>query len=78
MQRGVGNVFTNLHYPVVVLNLALQGRPADSLAGIGRFVVNSTVGIAGAFDIATEIGIPASRRISARPWRSGAGATAAT
>ncbi len=58
VQRGVGNVFTNLHYPVVVLNLALQGRPADSLAGLGRFVVNSTVGIAGAFDIATEIGIP--------------------
>ncbi|MCC6296900.1 MAG: VacJ family lipoprotein [Pseudomonadales bacterium] len=58
VQRGVGNVFTNLHYPVVVLNLALQGRPADSLAGVGRFVVNSTVGIAGAFDIATEIGIP--------------------
>jgi len=58
VQRGVGNFFTNLHAPVVVLNLALQGRPGDSLAAVGRFVVNSTVGIAGVFDVATEIGVP--------------------
>ena len=58
VQRSVGNVFTNLHYPVVVLNLALQGRPADSVTAAGRFVVNSTAGVAGAFDVATKIGMP--------------------
>src|SRR5690606_36767195 len=39
-------------------NLALQGRPGDSLAAVGRFVLNSTAGIAGVFDVATEIGVP--------------------
>ncbi len=59
VQRGVGNVFTNLHYPVVVLNLALQGRPADSGIALGRFAVNSTFGVVGIFDVATRWDIPA-------------------
>ncbi|MAS41234.1 MAG: ABC transporter [Porticoccaceae bacterium] len=58
VQDGVGNVFTNLHYPVVILNLALQGRPLDSGVALGRFVVNSTLGIAGVFDVATRLEIP--------------------
>ncbi|MFZ5653720.1 MAG: MlaA family lipoprotein [Pseudomonadota bacterium] len=58
VQRSVGNVFTNLHYPVVVLNLALQGRPLDSGVALGRFAVNSTLGIAGVFDVATRLDIP--------------------
>lgn len=58
VQDGVGNVFTNLHYPVVVLNLALQGRPLDSGVALGRFVVNSTLGVAGVFDVATRLEIP--------------------
>ncbi len=58
VQDGVGNVFTNLHYPVVILNLALQGRPAASGAALGRFVINSTLGVAGVFDVATRLEIP--------------------
>lgn len=58
LQDGIGNAFANLHYPVVILNLALQGRPADSGVALGRFVVNSTLGIAGVFDIATRLEIP--------------------
>ncbi len=58
VQNGIGNVFTNLHYPVVILNLALQGRPLDSGAALGRFVINSTVGVAGVFDVATRLEIP--------------------
>lgn len=58
LQDGIGNAFTNLHYPVVILNLALQGRPADSGVALGRFVVNSTLGIAGVFDVATRLEIP--------------------
>lgn len=59
VQRGVGNVFTNLHYPVVVLNLALQGRPLDSGIALGRFAVNSTLGLVGVFDVATRFDMPA-------------------
>lgn len=61
VQRGIGNAFTNLHYPVVVLNLALQGRPKDSGLALGRFVVNSTAGVAGIFDVATRLDMPAFR-----------------
>ncbi|MBK9426602.1 MAG: VacJ family lipoprotein [Gammaproteobacteria bacterium] len=58
VQRGIGNAFTNLHYPIVVLNLALQGRPKDSGLALGRFVVNSTAGVAGIFDVATRLDMP--------------------
>src|SRR5690606_25585714 len=58
LQGGIGNAFTNLHYPVVILNLALQGRPADSGVALGRFAINSTLGIAGVFDVATRLEIP--------------------
>lgn len=61
MQRAIGNAFTNLHYPIVVLNLALQGRPKDGGLALGRFVVNSTAGVAGFFDVATRLDIPAFR-----------------
>lgn len=58
VQRGIGNAFTNLHYPIVVLNLALQGRPKDGGLALGRFVVNSTAGVAGVFDVATRLDMP--------------------
>ncbi|MBI2784426.1 MAG: VacJ family lipoprotein [Gammaproteobacteria bacterium] len=58
VQRSIGNAFTNLHYPVVVLNLALQGRPKDGGLALGRFVVNSTAGVAGFFDVATRLDMP--------------------
>ena len=57
-QRGVGNFFTNLQQPITSLNLLLQGHPVKSAGSLGRFVMNSTLGIAGIFDPATEAGIP--------------------
>lgn len=61
VQRSIGNAFTNLHYPIVVLNLALQGRPKDGGLALGRFVVNSTAGVAGFFDVATRLDMPTFR-----------------
>ncbi len=58
-QRGVGNFFTNLQQPITSLNLLLQGHPVKFAGSLGRFVLNSTLGIAGIFDPATEAGIPA-------------------
>ncbi len=58
-QRGVRNFFRNLAYPVTFLNLILQGKFTDALTATGRFVVNSTVGLLGFFDIASKEGIPA-------------------
>lgn len=58
VQEGVGNFFTNLGYPVDILNLLLQGKPVDGAKATGRFVLNTTVGILGIFDVASKAGIP--------------------
>jgi phospholipid-binding lipoprotein MlaA len=57
-QRGVRNFFRNLAYPVTFLNLLLQGKFKDSLGATGRFLVNTTVGLLGFFDVASREDIP--------------------
>ena len=57
-QRGVRNFFKNLAYPVTFINLILQGKFEDSLTATGRFLMNSSVGVLGFFDVATRVDIP--------------------
>lgn len=57
MQRGLDNFFSNLREPVVTLASALQGDGSNTAKSAGRFVVNSTAGIAGVFDVATPLGL---------------------
>jgi phospholipid-binding lipoprotein MlaA len=57
-QRGIRNFFRNLGYPITFLNLVLQGRFEDSLTATGRFLMNSTIGLLGFFDVATREGMP--------------------
>jgi len=57
-QRGVGNFFRNLDTPVTYVNLVLQGKFSQSLTTISRFLVNSTIGLLGFFDIASKWGMP--------------------
>ena len=57
-REGVHNVLTNFNQPVVFGNEVLQGSPKRAAATLGRFLVNSTVGIGGAIDVATRLGIP--------------------
>lgn len=57
-QRGVGNFFRNLDAPVTFVNQVLQGKFRQSGSSIGRFLLNSTVGLLGFFDVATKIGMP--------------------
>ena len=57
-QRGVRNFFHNLAYPVNFINLILQGKFEDAITATGRFVMNSTVGVLGFFDVATHEGVP--------------------
>lgn len=56
-QMGVRNFVTNLEEPGYALNSLFQGKVSDSGTGIGRFVVNSTIGIFGLFDVAKHIGL---------------------
>ena len=59
MRIGIGNLLGNLEYPSTVVNQFLQGKPKLGLRDTGRFLLNSTLGIAGIFDIATAIGLEA-------------------
>jgi len=61
LEEGVGNFFDNLSYPNTVINQFLQGKGEEGLAAIGRFGVNSTLGIGGIFDVASGIGLKADR-----------------
>jgi len=56
-RTGISNFLENLRYPVVIVNGFLQGKFSQGFSDTGRFLVNSTVGIAGLFDPATPIGL---------------------
>ncbi len=58
IRLGIGNFFRNLGQPVSALNALLQGKPKQAGQGIARFLLNTTVGLAGVFDPATEVGLP--------------------
>lgn len=57
VRSGVSNVFRNLTEPWSFINNLLQGRPGRALRNLGRFIVNSTIGIGGLFDHASALGI---------------------
>jgi len=57
-RTGVSNFFDNLDEPLTAANQILQGKPATGISDLGRFVVNSTVGLAGLTDPASELGLP--------------------
>ncbi|AKC86745.1 MlaA family lipoprotein [Pseudoxanthomonas suwonensis] len=52
---GVANFFDNLGSPLTFVNQVLQGRPRHAVQTLGRFVVNSTLGIGGIFDPASDL-----------------------
>lgn len=56
-QRSVGNFYDNLSYPNVILNAFLQGKVRQGFQDGLRFIVNSTVGFFGLFDMATHMGL---------------------
>ncbi|WP_076001192.1 MlaA family lipoprotein [Pseudohalioglobus lutimaris] len=68
-KRGVGNMFANMYDFNSAINGVLQGRFVGAAQGGGRFLVNSTLGLAGLFDVATPMGI--------RPYRTDFGHTLA-
>lgn len=55
-RTGVRNVFSNLTTPVRLINSTLQLKMTDAAAELGRFLVNSTFGLGGLFDIAGRYG----------------------
>ena len=56
VRTGTSNVLTNLSSLITVPNNVLQGEFKTAGVNTGRFVVNTTVGILGIFDVAEKIG----------------------
>jgi phospholipid-binding lipoprotein MlaA len=54
---GVTNFFSNLETPTVMVNDALQGKFLAAANDLGRFALNTTLGLAGILDPATPAGL---------------------
>lgn len=57
VKAGVGNFFGNVGDLWIGANSALQGKFSDAGVDFGRLLINSTVGIFGFFDVASELGL---------------------
>lgn len=57
VSKGVSNFFSNLDDVTVIINDVLQFKFSQALSDTGRFLMNSTVGIAGLMDIASDHGL---------------------
>lgn len=55
VQIGISNFFYNLRFPPRFFNNMFQGKAKGAGIEVGRFLVNSTVGVAGLFDVAQHL-----------------------
>jgi phospholipid-binding lipoprotein MlaA len=58
LRAGVHNFFGNVAEIDSFINYTLQGRLGRTVRSLGRFVINSTIGIGGLFDPATKLRLP--------------------
>jgi len=76
VRTGLGNGFANLGYGNVILNDLLQAKWEQGLSDSGRMAANSTIGIAGIFDVASRWGLPSHQNdfgITLGKWGTGPG-----
>jgi|TARA_B110000967_G_scaffold51168_1_gene52309 phospholipid-binding lipoprotein MlaA len=57
VKKSVTNFFDNLEELNTSVNQVLQGKPLFAINDISRFLINSTIGIGGIFDVATAVGL---------------------
>ncbi|MGK0221081.1 MAG: phospholipid-binding lipoprotein MlaA [Limisphaerales bacterium] len=57
VEQGITNIFLNLRSVASSANGFLQGKPGAGAEDFGRFIVNSTLGVAGIFDVASQVGL---------------------
>jgi phospholipid-binding lipoprotein MlaA len=57
ISHGISNFFSNLNDVTVIINDLLQGKFHQAFQDTHRFVVNTTVGVAGIFDVASLSGL---------------------
>jgi phospholipid-binding lipoprotein MlaA len=57
IRTGVNNFFDNISYPVDIINAALQGKFKQAGLDTSRLIINSTIGVFGFMDPATDVGL---------------------
>ncbi len=57
VRTGVTNFFGNIADLFIGINNLLQGKPDQAFSDFGRVVINTTIGILGLFDVASEAGL---------------------
>ena len=57
-QGAISDAFDNARFPIDFTNELLQGKPVDAGKTLGRFLLNSTLGVGGLFDVAKAAGLP--------------------
>ena len=58
VESALSRFFDNLRVPLSLVNNILMLRPREAGEDVGRFVLNSTAGVAGLFDPASRLDIP--------------------
>ncbi len=58
VRNRVSSVVNNLGEPSTALNDVLQGHPKRFGVTTSRFLINSTIGVLGLFDVAADMGLP--------------------
>ena len=58
VRTGIGNFFSNVNDVLIALNNALQGKVPEAINDLGRVAVNTTLGVLGFRDVASELGVP--------------------
>jgi len=61
IRAGIHNFLINLGYPTVIINDLLQAKVGQAGRDTGRFLLNSTFGLAGFLDPATRVGLERNR-----------------
>lgn len=76
LRSRIGNFSDNLREPLTFINAVFQGDVQHSLTSFWRFVLNSTIGIFGIHDVASDMGLPERREDFGQTlgsWGSGSG-----
>jgi len=56
-QKGIGNFLDNLDDVSTLANQILQFKPIESAETLARILVNTTIGLGGLFDVASDMGL---------------------
>ncbi len=57
LQQSISNIFSNLSEPVTAISSLLQGDAENAGTATNRFIINTTIGLGGVNDPATDMGL---------------------